>query len=86
MRPPARFQIAISLGFVYSAESWFGDSHEEAWDILSHPTLGLIARSQRNRIKFLPFKRASNWYEVRPRVSKGLKAAVPSLGGRVCVS
>jgi hypothetical protein len=45
MVPPLRNQVAISLGWTLIESETFGDPLAEAWELLTKPIIGLVARS-----------------------------------------
>jgi len=62
LSPVARLQIAINLGFTLIGAAQMGDSHAEAWEILSRKDLGLRDRMTRMRDTFL--RREVNWHSI----------------------
>lgn len=62
LSPVARLQIAINLGWTFIGDGLMGDSHAEAWDILSRKSLGL--RDRMTRMRDMWFRREVNWYSI----------------------
>jgi uncharacterized protein YaaW (UPF0174 family) len=70
MDPAGRNEVASRLGWSLLVQDYFGDPHQEAWDIINSDVKGLQARSHESYETLNPLARDSNWYEVLYRVSE----------------
>lgn len=60
--PVGRLQIAINCGWTFVGGSLMGDSHAEAWELLSKKDLGL--RDRMTKMRDSLFRREVNWHSI----------------------
>lgn len=64
MTPAMRLVLGVNMGWSLVTESCFGDSHAEAWQLLTHRSKGLRSRCQKSSAKFFPFGGTNHWYSM----------------------
>jgi hypothetical protein len=72
MEPAMRNQLAASLGWSLVNQKYFGNAHEEAWDIINTSAKGIQARTNESWETLNPFSNNCNWYEVLYHVNKAV--------------
>eukprot|EP01065_Artemidia_motanka_P022911 TRINITY_DN27170_c0_g1_i1.p1 TRINITY_DN27170_c0_g1~~TRINITY_DN27170_c0_g1_i1.p1 ORF type:complete len:959 (+),score=298.90 TRINITY_DN27170_c0_g1_i1:61-2877(+) len=70
MGPDARFHTALSLDINLLRCHCFGDSHAEAWHVLSCRRAGVAARAGYSHEALNPFGKGCSWVEVLRRVAE----------------
>lgn len=54
----------------FLSKEYFGDPHQEAWEILNGTYTGMQSRSNKSYEKLNPLASNSNWYDILVRVTK----------------
>jgi hypothetical protein len=68
MQPHTRNRVACLMGWTTVTQPFFGDSHAEAWDIISRFNQGIIACTAKSYESLNPGSRDFNYYDVLYRV------------------
>jgi hypothetical protein len=66
MTPSVRALLAVQLGLCPPNQPYFGDPHEEAWQIPSQKECGLQASGVAGQSKLNPFTSPKDWVDGAP--------------------
>lgn len=69
MDPITRNAVASSLGWTLCTQKYFGDFHEEAWDIINSDVKGIQSRTNEYWETLNPLSSNCNWYESLCKVN-----------------